>query len=111
MRVLLCTIGAGDGPGFVRGLVEDRLIACGNIVASVRSVYRWQGAVHDDPEDLIVMETRSDDIDATIAAIQERHPYDVPKILAIAPDAVLPAYASWVMAQTAPSRPSGSNAE
>ncbi len=36
--------------GFTRSLVEDRLAACGHTIAAVRSIYRWQGAVHDDAE-------------------------------------------------------------
>jgi len=35
---------------FTRRLVEDRLAACGQQIASVRSIYRWQGEVHDEPE-------------------------------------------------------------
>ena len=29
----------------VRTLVEERLVACGNILPGVESIYRWQGAV------------------------------------------------------------------
>jgi periplasmic divalent cation tolerance protein len=100
MHVLLCTVAAGDGPDFLRGLLDARLVACGNIVQGVRSLYRWKGEIADDAEDLLIMETAAEDIEATIAAIQARHEYEVPKIIALAPDAVLPAYLAWARAQT-----------
>ena len=81
-------------------LLDARLVACGNIVPGVRSLYWWKGEICDDPEELLVMETAAEDIDATIAAIQQRHPYEVPKILAISPDEVLPAYLAWAREQT-----------
>src|SRR4051794_41979921 len=33
-----------------RTLVEERLAACGQTVTGVRSIYRWAGEGHDDPE-------------------------------------------------------------
>jgi periplasmic divalent cation tolerance protein len=36
--------------GFTRTLVEERLAACGHQLGTIRSVYRWQGVVHDEPE-------------------------------------------------------------
>ncbi len=35
---------------FTRSLVDDRLVACGHNLAAIRSIYRWQGAVHDERE-------------------------------------------------------------
>ncbi len=34
-----------------RTLVEERLCACVNLVPAIRSIYRWQGAVHDERRD------------------------------------------------------------
>jgi len=100
MHVLLCTISPSDSEAFLRKLLDARLVACGNIVGGVRSLYRWEGAIQDEPEDLLVMETAADDLDATIASIRALHPYDVPKILAVAPAAVLPSYLAWVRSHT-----------
>ena len=44
--LVLTTLGSsGDARELVRGLVEDRLIACGTMVPAA-SIYRWEGAVH-----------------------------------------------------------------
>ncbi|HPU53764.1 MAG TPA: divalent cation tolerance protein CutA [Burkholderiaceae bacterium] len=32
--------------------------------------------------------------------LQAPHPYDLPETVALRPDAALPAYASWVIAET-----------
>ena len=36
-----------DAARVVRALVEERLIACGNLMPGARSIYRWQGQVSD----------------------------------------------------------------
>ena len=33
-----------------RLLVEEGLAACGNVVPGLRSIYRWEGQVQDEPE-------------------------------------------------------------
>ncbi len=40
-----------------RTLVEDRLAACGNVLPGLRSIYRWEGQVHDEPEALLLLKT------------------------------------------------------
>src|SRR4051794_14788163 len=43
---------------FTRGLIEDGLVACGNIVPVARSMYAWQGAIEDENLALVVLHTR-----------------------------------------------------
>ncbi|HEY0530618.1 MAG TPA: divalent cation tolerance protein CutA [Actinoplanes sp.] len=42
---------------FTRRLVEDRLAACGQQISAIRSIYRWDGAVQDDPEARVALHT------------------------------------------------------
>jgi len=102
MRLVLVTCGPDDGPGLVRTLVEERLVACGNIISGVRSIYRWQGQVCDEAEQLLIMETEDDRVEAMMARLREIHPYEVPKILTFTPAEGLPAYLDWVREQTRP---------
>ncbi len=85
---------------FTRRLVEDRLAACGQQVAAIRSIYRWDGAVQDDPEARVALHTRVALVDAIVARADAEHPYDVPCVLALPVVAANPAYAEWVLAQT-----------
>ena len=86
--------------GFTRRLVEDRLAACGHQVAAIRSVYRWDGAVRDDPEARVALHTRTALVEAIVARADAEHPYDVPCVIALPVVAANPAYADWVRAET-----------
>ncbi len=87
--------------GFTRELVEDRLAACGQHIATVRSIYRWQGGIQDEPEARAALHTRRTLVTAIIERANQRHPYDVPCVLAVPLIGVHPAYAEWVLAETA----------
>jgi periplasmic divalent cation tolerance protein len=101
----LCDVSvtAGDAgwlAEFTRGLVEDRLAACGNITERVRSIYRWQGNIEDDSEALVVLHTRRSLVPRIIERVNERHPYDTAQVLATAVIEAQPAYAQWVLDST-----------
>jgi periplasmic divalent cation tolerance protein len=86
---------------FTRRLVTDRLAACGQQVAAIRSVYRWDGEVHDDPEARVALHTRADLVDRIVERANAEHPYDVPCVLALPIVAGNPAYLDWVREETA----------
>ncbi|MBL8943360.1 MAG: divalent-cation tolerance protein CutA [Myxococcales bacterium] len=100
LRVLLVTAPAEAAPALVRALVERRLVACGNIVPGVRSIYVWNGEVCDEQEVVILLETAAVRVDAAMQAIRATHPYACPKIVAFDPAAVDRDYAAWVVAAT-----------
>ena len=83
-----------------RTLVEERLVACGQHVAPIRSVYRWDGAVHDEPEARVALHTRRSLVDAVVARATELHDYDVPCVLAMPVVGGNPAYLRWVHEET-----------
>lgn len=83
-----------------RTLVEERLVACGQHVAPIRSVYRWQGAVHDEPEARVALHTRRSLVDAVVARAVELHAYDVPCVLVVPLVGGNPAYLRWIVEQT-----------
>jgi periplasmic divalent cation tolerance protein len=80
-------------------LVGERLAACVNITPGVQSVYRWQGEVQSATEVGMVIKTSASRFADMAERLKALHPYELPEIVAIRPDAVLPAYASWVIAQ------------
>jgi periplasmic divalent cation tolerance protein len=91
-------------------LVEERLAACVNLVAPVRSIYRWKGAVHDDPELLAIIKTSTDRYPALAARLAALHPYEVPEIIALPLAAGHPPYLSWLAGQVAPEDPEAPDA-
>lgn len=85
-----------------RALVDARVAACVNVLGGCASVYRWQGAVETAEEVPVLIKTRAALYEAVEQVIRERHPYEVPEIIAIPVAHGLPAYLEWVAAETAP---------
>ncbi len=100
--IVYVTFPAGKGAEVARVLVQEQLVACVNLVAPVRSIYAWQGQVHDDAEELAVMKTTAQRYAALTTRVLELHPYDVPEIIATDIDRGHPPYLDWLIAQTAP---------
>jgi len=102
VRVVLITAPVDDDAGarLARALVDERLCACVNRLPGIRSVYRWQGEVHDDPEELLVVKTAADRVEALTRRVVELHPYDVPEVLVLSVENGAPAYLEWVTAMT-----------
>ncbi len=82
-----------------RTLVEERLIACLNVVDRVASVYRWEGEVCEDAEALGILKTTAARTDAVARRIRDLHPYDVPEVLFIPVAAGSAPYLDWVSGQ------------
>jgi periplasmic divalent cation tolerance protein len=79
-----------------RAMVQRRLAACANIIAPVRSIYRWKGAVEQADEVAAIFKTTEASADALIAAIAGLHSYEVPCIVSWSIDKITASYAAWV---------------
>jgi periplasmic divalent cation tolerance protein len=66
----------------------------------VTSVYRWQGAVEEAEEVLVMMKTRPELVERLTARAVEMHPYEVPELLALPVAGGLAAYCRWVAEET-----------
>jgi len=97
--VLFVTIDEGHAASFARAAVQQRLVACANLVPGAQSIYWWKGELCEDREALVWMETRAEGIEARIEALAALHPYDTPKIIALPPSAVHPPYRQWCTAE------------
>ena len=100
--IYVTTSDAAQAEVLAAALLERRLIACANILAGMRSLYRWEGAVQRDDEVVVILKTAADRLDDTLAAIDELHPYDVPCAVVWPVEAGLDAYLEWVVAETRP---------
>ena len=81
-----------------RALVEEGLVACGNVVPGLRSIYRWEGKVVDEAEALLVLKTERRLLGALKARVATLHPYQVPELLALPVDDGLGPYLAWIAA-------------
>jgi periplasmic divalent cation tolerance protein len=86
---------------FTRQLVDDRLAACGHIINVIRSVYRWEGTVHDESESRVALHTRCSLVPTIVDRANRDHPYEVPCVVAVPIVDGNLAYVDWVQRETA----------
>jgi len=98
--VVFCTAPAGEAEDLARALVDARLAACVN-VTGVQSFYRWEGAVQDESERLLIVKTEHRLLVPLIERIQELHSYDLPEIIAMPIVGGSAPYLDWIREETA----------
>jgi len=82
--------------GLARSLVERNLAACVQLTDGIQSIYRWDGVVCEEQEVLLSAKTTKAKWPEVSAFIQSTHPYDLPEILAFAPEQYEKQYGKWV---------------
>lgn len=98
--VVFCTAPAGEAEDLARALVDARLAACVN-VTGLQSFYRWEGAVQDEGERLLIVKTQHRLLDPLIERIRELHSYDLPEIIAMPIVGGSVPYLDWIREETA----------
>jgi periplasmic divalent cation tolerance protein len=78
------------------GLVSNSWAACVNIIPQVRSVYKWQGEIHEDAEVMLFAKTTEDRLPGLTEYVKANHTYEVPEVIAVEVSAGLPAYLQFV---------------
>lgn len=104
MHLIVSTAPPDKAESLIETLVNERLIACGNILPGARSLYRWKGEVHRDEECVLLMETSEEQLVPMRSRLQELHPYETPKILTLGVSHANPDFLAWVRAQCGPER-------
>ena len=64
-------------------LMEEKLVACANIVPGVKSRFFWKGKVESADEVLIILKTRETHFERIAEVVKEKHSYAVPEIVAL----------------------------
>ncbi|WP_373048294.1 divalent-cation tolerance protein CutA [Vulgatibacter sp.] len=99
--VVLVTVSTAEqAADLARALVEERLAACGNVVPGLRSIYRWQGEVQDEPEVLLLLKTTSALFERLRGRVVELHAYENPEVLALPVEAGQLPYLDWIRQET-----------
>lgn len=80
-------------------LVERGLAACVQVSGPVLSVYRWKGRLQREEEYVLTAKTLAVRYPELAAFIGERHPYELPEIIAIPLHAVSDDYLDWARKQ------------
>jgi periplasmic divalent cation tolerance protein len=86
-----------EANSIARALVERRLAACVQILEPIRSVYRWEGEVREDPEVLLLIKSLDSQVSSIEELLRELHPYEVPELLAVPVTAGSEPYLRWLI--------------
>ncbi len=79
-----------------KDLIEARLAACVQLQEGILSLYRWEGKICEEQEVLLSAKTIVNKWVEISTFIQEKHPYDLPEILAFSPEQYEHQYGKWV---------------
>ena len=112
--VVLVTCSSGEEAAHIaRELVGERLAACVNLSAPIRSIYRWQGKISDNEEVLLVIKTTRALFDAVRRTVEKLHSYQVPEVICLPIIDGSPNYLDWLgtavisEADSGPAAPAG----
>jgi periplasmic divalent cation tolerance protein len=77
-------------------LVEEKLVACVNIIPHIRSIYWWEGKVCQDDEVMLISKTKQSLFSTLMDRVKALHSYEVPEIIAFPISKGSPEYLSWI---------------
>ena len=102
-NIVLVTVGnRQEAEKIVRVLLKERLIACGNIINNVSSLFWWQDKIEEEKEVLVIMKSHGRLFKKLSKRIMELHSYDVPEILTVPVVDGSQAYLDWMKAALEP---------
>jgi periplasmic divalent cation tolerance protein len=94
--VLMTASNREEAVKIVRILLEEKLIACGNIIDPVSSFFWWKGKIEEEKEVLVIMKSDEKLFKKLSKRVTELHSYDVPEILALPIVDGSPSYLEWL---------------
>jgi len=81
--VLMTTATREEAEKIARSLLNQKLIACANIVGPVSSLFWWKEKISQENEFLVLMKTSAELFEKLATTIKQMHSYEVPEIIAI----------------------------
>jgi periplasmic divalent cation tolerance protein len=82
-------------------LVMDGIVACVNIIPQVTSVYKWDGKIVEDAQEvLMIVKTTRGRLDDLMRVLDDEHPYDVPELISVPIWEGSEKYLKWISDET-----------
>lgn len=95
--VVLVTVSSKEEANKIaRGLLEEKLAACVNIVEGLESRFWWQGKIDSAKEALLIIKTRKALFNKLAKKVKSLHSYTVPEIIAFPIISGSKAYLDWI---------------
>ncbi|OGW43372.1 MAG: cytochrome C biogenesis protein CcdA [Nitrospirae bacterium RBG_16_43_11] len=99
MDVIVVLITAGsieEGERIAGSLIDSHLVACVNVVPSVKSIFIWEGKTDQQTEVLLIAKSRKALLNQIIEHVKKIHSYSVPEVIAIPVIGGSEDYLKWV---------------
>jgi periplasmic divalent cation tolerance protein len=81
-------------------LVQERLVACANILGTIRSIYRWKGQLESGTEVAMLFKTTQARAAEAVERVRALHSYECPAIVVLPVLGGNPGFLDWVAAET-----------
>ena len=95
--VVLITAGSiEEGERIAGSLIDSHLVACVNVVPSVKSIFFWEGKTDQQSEVLLIAKSRKALLNQIIEHVKKIHSYSVPEVIAIPVIGGSEDYLTWV---------------
>ncbi len=96
MLLVLTTLPARSAQRFAEALVRQKLAACVSVLPGVSSTYRWKGKTERARESLLLIKAPENRWKAIQAFVAERHPYELPELIALTAAKGSKKYLDWI---------------
>ncbi|MEZ5813671.1 MAG: divalent-cation tolerance protein CutA [Alphaproteobacteria bacterium] len=101
MIVIYCTYpNCEEARQITQILLEERLVACANILPEHESLYWWDGAVERAAEVAVIYKSRAGLFDAVKERVIGLHSYDVPCVVSWSIENGHRAFLQWIESET-----------
>ena len=94
--VLITASSTEEAENIAKSLVEDKLVACVNIIPQITSIYWWEGKICKDEEVMLISKTKQSLFTAVMDRVKFLHSYEVPEIISFPISKGSPEYLNWI---------------
>ena len=98
MIVFMTASNKEEAVKIVRTLLEEKLIACANIIDTVSSFFWWKDRIAEEKEAFVLMKSHEKLFKRLSTRVTELHSYDVPEVLAVPVVDGSQSYLDWMKA-------------
>jgi len=81
--LLITTATVEEAQRISKVLLEQRKIACVNIVPRVSSLFWWHDKLDSAEESLLIVKTKASLLNEIVPLVKEIHSYDIPELIAL----------------------------